>query len=96
MDEDLLKFSAETRYQFLKVDLQLLFTGLEMGTLELARGNLEIAQREAAAVEKGMQTIGRLLPGIAEEKRREVESGLAALSERYEEFQAKLATNGRE
>ena len=96
MDEDLLKFSAETRYQFLKVDLQLLSTGLEMGTFELARGNLEIAHREAAAVEKGMRTIERLLPSVGAEKRREVESGLAALRERYEGFQAKLATNGRE
>jgi hypothetical protein len=96
MDENLLKYCAETRYQFLKVDLQLLYTGLEMGTFELARGNVEIAHREAAAVQKGIQTIGRLLPGIAEEKRCEVESGLAALRERYEEFRAKLATQGPE
>jgi hypothetical protein len=96
MDEDLLKCSAETRYQFLKVDLQLLFTGLEMGTFELARGNLETAEREAVAVEKGMWTIGRLLPGIAEEKRLEVENGLEALRKSYEEFQAALATHGRE
>jgi len=93
MDEDLLKFSAETRYQFLKVDLQLLTTGLEMGTLELGRGNLEIAHREAAAVEKGMQTIERLLPGVAAEKRSEVEVGLVRLRESYEAFRAILAAN---
>lgn len=93
MDEDLLKFSAETRYQFLRVDLQLLTTGLEMGVLELGRGNLEIAHREASAVEKGIQTIERLLPGVAAEKRREVEAGLLILRESYRLFKAKLAMN---
>ena len=95
MDEELLKFSEETRYQFLKVELQLLTTSLEMGTLELSRGKVEIARREAELVEKGFQTIERLLPGIAADRRGEVETGLAALKESYRDYEAKLGAHGR-
>uniref|UniRef100_Q01WD9 Uncharacterized protein n=1 Tax=Solibacter usitatus (strain Ellin6076) TaxID=234267 RepID=Q01WD9_SOLUE len=95
MDEELLKFSEDTRYQFLKVDLQVLATSLEMGMLELRRGNLEVARREAELVGRGIRTVERLLAGIAAERRGEVETGLAALKESYRDYEAKLGTDER-
>ena len=91
MDNDLYKRVQETRSQFLKVELQTCFTALEMGIFEFTLGNIDIAQREAQSVDKGIQVIERFLPGLPEEQEPAVAAQLAELKEKLGSFKAILA-----
>src|SRR5205807_8370680 len=62
-------------------DLQTCFTALEMGRYELSVGNATGAEREVAAVEKGIRAIQRFLSEVSAEQRTEVETKLAELNE---------------
>jgi predicted translin family RNA/ssDNA-binding protein len=90
MHEDLLKLCEATRYQFLKVDLQVCRSAVDMGVFELGVGNLEGAKREVESVEKAICTVERFLPGIPEDKRRELEAELAEVKEGLAAFKSSL------
>src|SRR2546425_7790346 len=73
--------TGRTRYQFLRAELQTCFTALEVGKYQLSVGNATVAEREVAAVEKGIRAIQRFLPEVSAEQRREVETKLSELNE---------------
>ena len=82
--------TGRTRYQFLRAELQTCFTALGIGKYELSVGNATVAEREVAAVEKGIRAIQRFLPEVSAEQRREVETKLAELNEILDPLKAEL------
>ena len=84
-----------TRHQFLKAELLTCFTALEMAQFELSIGNTAVAQREIAAVEKGVSVIHRFLPGLQQDQRQEVETTLADLNAILESVKADLDRHSR-
>jgi two-component system CheB/CheR fusion protein len=69
-----------TRRQFLKAELQTCMTALEIAQFELSIGNTTVAQREIAAVDKGVSVIQQFLPALPEAQRGEIDTKLAELS----------------
>ena len=82
--------TGRTRYQFLRAELQTCFTALEIGQYQLSVGNATVAEREVAAVEKGIRAIQRFLPEVSAEQRREVETKLAELNEILDPLKGEL------
>ena len=82
--------TGRTRYQFLRAELQTCFTALEIGKYEHSVGNVIVAEREVAAVEKGIRAIQRFLPEVSAEQRREVETKLLELNEILDPLKAEL------
>jgi len=90
MVKELREKTGRTRYQFLRAELQTCFTALEIGKYELSVGNATVAEREVAAVEKGIRAIQRFLPDVSAEQRREVETKLSELNEILVALKAEL------
>src|SRR4029450_9052092 len=77
--EALLEKTARTRYDFLRTELQVCFTAIDMAHFELSLGNTSVAVREVAFVDRGIKTMQRFLPEVSAEQRRELELRLAEL-----------------
>ena len=84
-----------TRYQFLKAELQTCLTALEMARFELSVGNTPVAEREIAAVEKGVSVIQRFLSGLSQDQRREVDANVAELNAILESVKADVDSHSR-
>lgn len=77
--EELTAKNAVVRRQFLVTELATCETTVQIGEAELATGNMPTVDKEIAAVEKGIRTIHRFLPGIAPEERGDLVHRLAEL-----------------
>ena len=88
--QELHEKTARTRYDFLKAEMQTCLTAAEMGEFQLSKGNVEIAQKEAAIVEKGIFTIERFLPGVSQELQSGLAEGLTKLRAKLELLKSAL------
>jgi hypothetical protein len=88
--ERLREMTQRTRLDFLKAELQTCFTALEMGKIELSAGNVPVAEKELAFLEKGVQTIERFLPELPEPQRDSIHTSLARLKAAIDPFRANL------
>jgi len=85
--------TARTRYDFLKAEIQTCLTAAEMGEFELSKGNVEIAQREVAFVEKGIYTIERFLPGVSQELQSSLANSLTRLRAKLDSLRWAVKTS---
>jgi hypothetical protein len=94
MDEEIRELQsqvAQTRYQFVKTELDTCFTAAEIGKFELSAGNTAVAGREVAAVENGIRAIQPFVPKLPVEQRAAVEARLAELQALLDSLKAELA-----
>jgi hypothetical protein len=83
--------TQQTRYQFLLTEADLVVSAIEFGTLELQRGNREVARKEAANACRGMETISKFLPQLdAADDRNSIQVRLDGLRGLFEEFERAL------
>lgn len=82
--------TARTRYQFVLVELQTSFTGLDMGNFQLSVGNREGVIKEIQFAERGLREVERFAPALSEEQRAGVEEQLGRLREALESLRRKV------
>ena len=71
--------TANTRYQFVRTELDTCLTALEMARYELSVGNIDLTKKEVNAVEKGIEAIERFMLEVHEEQRAGLEKKLVEL-----------------
>jgi hypothetical protein len=91
--QELHEKTVRTRYAFLKAEIQTCLTAVEMGEFELSKGNVEIAQKEATIVEKGIRTIERFLPGLSNELQSGLGNSLTKLRTKLDSLRLALKTS---
>ena len=91
MNEDLLKLCEDTRYNFIRVDLDICVSSLNLGAYELSRGNIEMARREADCIATAILTIEHYLPGIPAARRKSLEHDLAHIKSALAGFSSSIA-----
>ena len=70
---------ANTRYQFVRAELDTCRTALEMARYEFSVGNIDVTRKEVSAVERGIGAVERFISEIHEEQRAGLEERLVEL-----------------